>query len=112
MSGWKNKFLSKDDILASVREIAKFLIDVLKGEQEIPFKPAVATYNFYVGELVKRDSTSNEIVGKMWFGQLVFFTKSEEIFKELHDEIRAFLKSKGECIVKFDPKKPKEPKEH
>lgn len=95
-------FLTKERVRAAVQEIVKQL------HHGFPFKAGnQVVYNAFVGELTERKNGTNEEIGKVYFGHLVFVTTDRETFQQNFDEMEAFIRSKGRPIVELHVKEPK-----
>jgi len=97
-------FLTKEAVRAAVQEIVKQL------HHGFPFKAGnQIVYNVFVGELTERKNGTNEEIGKVYFGHLLFITTDQKTFQRNYGEMKAFIHSKGEPIVEFHVKDVRQP---
>lgn len=103
MSRRKSRLLTKRDIQAAIGAIAKYLNVLLEGKEQIPFRPGTSCYHAYSSHLTKRQDAQK--LDNLWFLCLICVTKDENEYRNLLEETRLFLKSKGEAVEKFEMKK-------
>jgi hypothetical protein len=95
---WNKRVLLREDVLMAVKAVSDFLMEIVHGEQPLPYQPKATVFNLYASLMEK---SKNDKKTALFIGHLFFVSKDETDFNNLVVEVQNFLKTRGKPVVSF-----------